>query len=112
MLTITGKIEAKGRLLAEVTFPDLQDAVVEDISEMAIGHLGKGLLVAHGLDEGGLPAEGIGGHDVMWFVAHDLAFGAGAYPDVEPPRVIGRPETGAAALPEVTPATRGCSRSS
>jgi hypothetical protein len=74
-LTVTGKIEARGRLLADVAFPDLQPVIVEDISEMAIGHLGKGLLLAHGLDEGGQPDLGIGGHDVMWFLARDLAFG-------------------------------------
>jgi len=90
-LTIIGKIEARGRLLAEMEFPDLQQWITEDISEMAIGHLGKGLLLAHGLDEGGQPAEGIGGHDQMWFVARDLAFGVGAHPDVEPPENIGRP---------------------
>ena len=92
-LTVIGKIEAKGRLLADVTFPDLQTVIVEDISEMAIGHLNEGLLVAHGLDEGGLPAEGVGGHDEMWFAARDLAFGEGAFPDVEPPENIGRPDT-------------------
>ena len=91
-LTIIGKIEAKGRLLADITFPDLQDVIVEDISEMAIGHLNDGLLVAHGLDEGGLPEQGIGGHDEMWFAARDLAFGAGAHPDVEPPESIARPD--------------------
>ncbi len=68
---------------------------------MAIGHLGKGLLVAHGLDESGLPAEGIGGHDVMWFVARDLVFGPDAFDDVDPPENIGRPESGERALPEV-----------
>lgn len=107
MLTVTGKIEAKGRLLAEIQFPDLADAVVEDISEMAIGHLGKGLLVAHGLDEGGQPAEGIGGHDAMWFVARDLAFGRGAHPDVDPPESIGRPDTGERRMPEVAPEVEG-----
>jgi hypothetical protein len=91
-LTIIGKIEAKGRLLADITFPDLQDVIVEDISEMAIGHLNDGLLVAHGLDEGGLPDQGIGGHDEMWFVARDLAFGEDAYPDVEPADNIARPD--------------------
>ena len=91
-LTIIGKIEAKGRLLADITFPDLQDVIVEDISEMAIGHLNEGLLVAHGLDEGGLPDQGIGGHDEMWFVARDLAFGADAYPDVDPAENIARPD--------------------
>ena len=89
-LTIIGKIEARGRLLADVEFPDLQPHVVEDISEMGIGHLNHGLLVAHGLDEGGQPELGIGGHDEMWFAARDLAFGAGAHPDVEPPESISR----------------------
>jgi len=89
-LTITGKIEARGRVLADMPFPDLQDLVVDDISEMAIGHLNRGLLKAHGIDEGGEPERGIGGHDVMWFSARDLVFGAGAYPDVQPPERIGR----------------------
>ena len=106
-LTIIGKIEARGRLLAEMEFPDLQPVIVEDISEMAIGHLGKGLLLAHGLDEGGVPDEGIGGHDVMWFVARDLAFGPDAYPDVEPMANIGRPDTGERAMPEVPQPVEG-----
>ena len=107
MLTIIGKIEAKGRLLAEIPFPDLQPAIVEDISEMGIGHLGHGLLVAHGLDEGGRPDVGIGGHDVMWFVLRDLAFGAGAYPDVDPPDDIARPEIGQRFMPEIEPEIEG-----
>jgi hypothetical protein len=106
-LTITGKIEARGRLLAEVVFPDLQPYIVEDIAGMAIGHLNKGLLKAHGLDEGGQPDLGIGGHDEMWFVARDLAFGAGAYPDVDPPENIARPELGTRFMPEVEPAVEG-----
>lgn len=106
-LTITGKIEAKGRLLAEIDFPDMQQFVVEDISEMALGHLHLGLLLAHGLDEGGLPAEGIGGHDEMWFVARDLAFGEGAYPDVEPADTIARPEAGTRFMPEVSRGLEG-----
>ena len=105
-LTIIGKIEAKGRLLADITFPDLQDAIVEDISEMAIGHLNEGLLVAHGLDEGGQPEQGIGGHDEMWFVARDLAFGAGAYPDVEPPENIARSDD-ERRIPELRPEIEG-----
>lgn len=106
-LTIIGKIEARGRLLAEMTFPDLQSVIAEDISEMAIGHLDKGLLLAHGLDEGGMPAEGIGGHDAMWFAARDLAFGPGAYPDVEPPENIGREDAGTRRVPEVPPEIEG-----
>ena len=100
-LTITGKIEGRGRMLAEMEFPNLQDIIVEDISEMAIGHLNKGLLAAHGFDEGGEPDKGIGGHDVMWFVARDLAFGPDAYPDVEPPENIARPELGKRWMPEI-----------
>lgn len=105
-LTIVGKIEAKGRLLADITFPDLQDVIVEDISEMAIGHLNEGLLVAHGLDEGGLPEQGIGGHDEMWFAARDLAFGAGAHPDVDPPENIARPDD-ERRIPELRPEIEG-----
>lgn len=104
-LTITGKIEAKGRLLADVEFPSLAPHIVDDISQMAIGHLGKGLLKAHGIDEGGVP--GIGAHDEMWFVARDLAFGEGAYPDVDPPETISRPEVGRRFMPEVAPAVEG-----
>ena len=100
-LTITGKIEGRGRILAEMEFPNLQDIIVEDISEMAIGHLNKGLLAAHGIDEGGEPDKGIGGHDVMWFVARDLAYGPDAFPDVEPPENIARPELGKRWMPEI-----------
>lgn len=106
-LTITGKIEARGRLLAEIDFPDLQPYIVDDICEMAIGHLNRGLLYAHGIDEGGQPDIGIGGHDEMWFAARDLAFGPGAYPDVEPPENISRPEAGRRFMPEVSPAVEG-----
>ncbi len=105
-LTIIGKIEAKGRLLAEVTFPDLQPVIVEDISEMGIGHLNAGLLLAHGIDEGGQPDHGIGGHDEMWFAARDLAFGEGAFPDVEPPENIARPDT-ERRIPELSPEIEG-----
>jgi len=106
-LTITGKIEGRGRVLAEMQFPDLQDIIVEDISGMAIGHLNKGLLAIHGLDEGGEPDQGIGGHDVMWFVARDLVFGKDAYPDVEPPESISRPEAGRRWMEEVEPQYEG-----
>jgi hypothetical protein len=98
-LTITGKIEARGRILADIEFPPLQPHIVDDISAMAIGHLGAGLLRAHGYDEGGVP--GIGAHDAMWFAARDLAFGAGAYPDVDPPVNIARPEVGERYMPEL-----------
>jgi len=100
-LTITGKVEARGRLLAEMTFPELQPVIVDDISEMAIGHLNEGLLVAHGLDEGGVPAEGIGGHDVMWFALRDLVMDPGDFVDVEPLENIGRPESDRRVMPEL-----------
>ena len=106
-LTITGKIEGRGRVLAEMEFPDLQDIIVEDISGMAIGHLNKGLLAVHGIDEGGEPDKGIGGHDVMWFVARDLVFGKDAYPDVEPPESISRPEAGKRWMEEIEPQYEG-----
>ena len=100
-LTTTGKLEARGRVLAEAEFPDLAELVVEDISEMAIGHLAGGLLWAHGIDEGGQPEQGIGGHDVMWFAARDLVFDPGAHADVEPPENIARPEADKRWLPEL-----------
>jgi hypothetical protein len=74
---------------------------------MAIGHLNGGLLVAHGIDEGGEPEKGIGGHDVMWFVLRDLVFGENAYPDVEPPESIARPEAGKRRMPEIAPEYEG-----
>jgi hypothetical protein len=106
-LTIIGKIEAKGRLLADIEFPDLQPFIVDDISSMAIGHLNRGLLFAHGIDEGGQPDLGIGGHDEMWFVARDLVFGVDAFPDVEPADSIARPEAGTRFMPEVSAAVEG-----
>ncbi len=106
-LTIIGKIEAKGRFLADMAFPDLQDVIVDDISEMAIGHLHRGLLLAHGLDEGGLPSGGIGGHDEMWFVARDLVYGPDAFPDVDPPENIARDTGSTRIAPEVAPEVEG-----
>ena len=88
-------------------FPDLQKVIKEDISQMAIGHLNRGLLVAHGLDEGGEPDKGIGGHDVMWFVARDLVFPENAFPDIEPPASISRPEAGKRWMPEIAPEYEG-----
>jgi hypothetical protein len=101
-LTITGKIEARGQVLATMTFPAFQDAVATDLSERALGHLNKGLLVAHGIDEGGEPESGIGGHDAMWFALRDLAFGAVDYPDAIVPDNIGRPDTAQQQFPEIS----------
>jgi hypothetical protein len=91
-LTITGIIEGRGRLLADIEFPHFQELVVEDISDMAIGHLNSGLLHIHGVDEGGEPEKNLGGHDVMWFALRDLAFGKRDFPIPEVPERIGRPD--------------------
>jgi hypothetical protein len=101
LLTITGEIEGRGRLLAQTVLPELQQAVVEDVSDWAIGHLNRGLLEAHGLDEGGEPELGIGGHDVMWFALRDLAFGPVSFPPPEAPARIGRPDEAARLVPEI-----------
>jgi len=93
-LTITGIIEARGRRLAEAVAPDFQAIVEEDITGTCLGHLNKGLLAAHGLDEGGNPEAGQGGHDDMWFAVRDALFGKDAYPLPEVPESIGRPEVG------------------
>ena len=88
-LTITGLIEARGKALADLTAPDFQKIIVEDISETSLAHMNKGLLRAHGWDEGGDDTD-TGGHDVMWFVVRDLVFGKDKYPIPEPPGSIGR----------------------
>jgi hypothetical protein len=91
-LTITGVIEARGRLLIDLPAPDFQSILVEDVSATGTGHLSKGLLLAHGMDEGGDPASALGAHDQMWFAIRDLIFGANAYPLPEIPANIARPE--------------------
>ena len=91
-LAVTGVIEARGRALADATAPDFQEIIAEDISDTCTGHLNKGLLVAHGLDEGGDPARGEGGHDAMWFAVRDLLFGKNAYPDPQIPQSLARLE--------------------
>lgn len=91
-LTITGVIEARGRLLIDLPAPEFQKVLVEDVSATGLGHLTKGLLVAHGMDEGGDPASALGAHDQMWFAIRDLIFGADAYPMPEIPANISRPE--------------------
>ncbi len=100
-LTIIGTIEARGRALADLPFPDFRDLVRQDVSDLAIGHLNQGLLRAHGLDEGGEPEAGIGGHDVMWFALRDLAFGKMDFPMPLVPENIARPDSNAALFPEL-----------
>lgn len=94
-LTTTGVIEARGQALCNVTAPDMQRLIVENIDDSATGHMNAGLLYAHGADEGGDPANpGERAHDAMWFAARDLVFGKDAYPLPEVPASIGRPVEG------------------
>ncbi len=78
-LTNIGRTEARGRMLAQFPAPSFAEVVDGDVEAMTLGHLGKGLFVAHGWDEGGA-GDGRGAHDEMWFAVRDLAFGEGAYP--------------------------------
>ncbi|HTT97351.1 MAG TPA: hypothetical protein VMF58_04840 [Rhizomicrobium sp.] len=99
-LSVTGVIEARGRMLAEAEAPDFQSIVEDDIAETATAHLNKGLLRAHGLDEGG---DGtLGGHDAMWFAVRDMLFGKHAYPHADVPETLSRPETGRL-MPQIPP---------
>ena len=94
-LSTTGIIEARGRALCNASAPDMQRLVVEPVEETALGHLGRGLLYAHGADEGGDPSTPeLGAHDQMWFAARDLVFGKDAYPVPVPPDSIARPDQG------------------
>ncbi len=93
-LTITGAVEARGRHLADFPAPDFQPLVEEEIGGTTVGHLGKGLMKAHGFDEGGRPGSGEGGHDTMWFAVRDLLFGKAAYPLPPIPESLARAETG------------------
>ncbi len=96
-LTVTGVIEARGRALCEFSPPDWQDIIVDDVSETCTGHLHKGLLYAHGADEGGDPdIPERGAHDAMWFAARDLVYGKDAFPMCDIPESIARPDEGPA----------------
>ena len=101
-LTITGVIEARGGFIAQMTGPDFGSIIVDDIADTCTGHLGKGLLNAHGYDEAGERERGEGGHDTMWFAVRDLLFGKDAYPLPEEPGRLARPEPGRL-MPQVQP---------
>jgi hypothetical protein len=102
-LSITGIIEARGRMLIAVTAPDFQPLVEGDIALTATAHLNRGLFAAHGLDEGGDGVSDIGAHDEMWFLARDLVLGEGAHPIPEVPDRAGRPGGDGRELPELPP---------
>ncbi len=99
-LTDIGRGEARGRILMELPVPDMQELVSDDIGDRALGHLGRGLLTAHGLDEGGDPAGGLGAHDRMWFLIRDLAMGSGKHPIPAEPEQ-GRPRPPTRRIPEI-----------
>lgn len=85
LFTTAGSSEARGRMLAEMAVPDFRPILEEDPETWALGHLERGLLEAHGLDEGGNP-EGPGAHDRMWYMIRDLVMGENRYPiQPEPP---------------------------
>ncbi|MGH6955393.1 MAG: hypothetical protein ACREEW_01860 [Caulobacteraceae bacterium] len=102
-LTTTGIIEGRGKMLAQITAPDFQPLVVEDISETATAHLNAGLFVAHGLDEGGDGVSEVGAHDQMWYLARDLVLGEGAHPIPEIPERAGRPGSDGREIPQIPP---------
>jgi len=92
-LSVTGVVEARGKMLAQAEAPNFQDVVVEDISQTAVGH---------GLDEGGDETRGEGGHDAMWFAVRDMLFGERAYPHAEVPASLSKPDTGRL-MPQLPP---------
>ena len=104
-LTVTGVIEARGKALATTAMPDIQEIVVEDLSDTTLGHLTKGLFEAHGWDEGGGDPRtpDLGAHDAMWFAVRDAVFGKDAYPLPEVPESISRPEGANRELPQLPP---------
>lgn len=84
-LTFVSRMEARARLFVHNDFPDLQQWIVEDISNMALGHVHKGLIKAHALDECGSEEEG--GHDSLWLAIRDITFKGQEFPDPpHPPR--------------------------
>jgi hypothetical protein len=71
-LTRIGTVEGFGAMLRYSFLPDLQSLLEEDIRGTALAHLDEGLFEAHARDEAGFEDEA--GHNVMWFVARDIAF--------------------------------------
>lgn len=71
-LTRIGTVEGFGGMLRLIPLPDFQALFVEDVRGTAVEHIAKGLFEAHARDEAGHEEEA--GHNVMWFIARDLAF--------------------------------------
>jgi hypothetical protein len=72
-LTRIGTVEGFGGMLRVLPVPDLRRCFDEDVTGTAIAHIDGGLFEAHARDECGF--GDLAGHDRMWFVARDLAFG-------------------------------------
>jgi hypothetical protein len=71
-LTRIGTVEGFGGMLRLIPIPDFQSLFVEDIRGTAVDHIARGLFEAHARDEAGHEEEA--GHNVMWFIARDIAF--------------------------------------
>jgi hypothetical protein len=106
-LTTIGIIEGRGRMLTTVTAPDFQSMIMDDIAGTATAHLNKGLLLAHGLDEGGDGTDRIGAHDAMWFLVRDLALGEDLHPIPELAARDVRPESDLREMPALSPEAEG-----
>jgi hypothetical protein len=106
-LTTIGIIEGRGRMLTTVTAPDFQSMIMEDIAGTATAHLNKGLLLAHGLDEGGDGTGRIGAHDAMWFLVRDLALGEDLHPSPELAARDVRPGSDLREMPALSPEAEG-----
>lgn len=102
-LTVNAKLARRRLPLASLMppLPELDALIEDDIDAMALGHLGAGLLKAHGFDEGGDPQRDIGGHDAMWLAARNLVFPPDAHPDVEPLAAIPREDAGKRRMAEI-----------
>ncbi len=71
-LTRIGTVEGFGGMLRLIPIPDFQSLFVEDVRGTAVDHIARGLFEAHARDEAGHEDEA--GHNVMWFIARDMAF--------------------------------------
>jgi len=71
-LTRIGTVEGFGGMLRLIPIPDFQKLFVEDVRGTAVDHIARGLFEAHARDEAGHEDEA--GHNVMWFIARDIAF--------------------------------------
>lgn len=71
-LTRIGTVEGFGSMMRYLPLPDLHHCFDDDITATATEHIPRGLFEAHARDEAGHEEEA--GHNVMWFVARDIAF--------------------------------------